>query len=249
MKITLKEHNKPNLPICEMICDNGLSEHLNKYELTKFLNCHSINLFIGRPRSGKTSLLYSFFKGSGKQKLLKKCFHNIYLFQPQNSRSSMKDNIFEEKLRDENKYDELTAENLEEVLNKIKAADHYENNCIVFDDMGAFLKNNDVKRLFKELVYNRRHLHTSIYFCNQSWLSIEKDLRKLFTNIFLFKVTRSEMEKLMDEVIETKKDYMIDIMKFVYDQPYQWLFINVDSGRLFKKFDEIILDENDEEQE
>ncbi len=33
-----------------------------------------------------------------------------------------------------------------------------------------------------------------------------------------------------------------DIRKLVYDKPYQYLFINVDSQRLFKGWDEIILD-------
>ena len=95
--------------------------------------------------------------------------------------------------------------------------------------MGAFLKNADTKRLFKELIYNRRHLHTSVFFLCQSWLSVEKDLRKLFTN----------------KVVEQKKDYMMDIMKIVYDKPHQFLFINTDTGRLFKNFDELILDETE----
>jgi hypothetical protein len=111
--------------------------------------------------------------------------------------------------------------------------------------MGSYLKNKDTALLFKELVYNRRHLHVSIFFLVQSWLSVAKDLRKLFTNIFLFKVSKSEMENLFSEVIETKKDLMLDIMKFTYDKPYQWLFINTDTGRMFKMFDEIILEEED----
>ncbi len=45
--------------------------------------------------------------------------------------------------------------------------------------MGAYLKDNETRKLFKEIIYNRRHLHISIFFCVQSWLSIEKDLRTL----------------------------------------------------------------------
>lgn len=247
MKIILKENNKPNMPKCEMLCDNGLSEHLNNYELTKFLNNHSVNLFIGRPASGKTSLLYSFFKGGKKDnRLLKKVYHNIYLFQPSHSRKSMKDNIFEEKLRDENKYDELTYENLEEVINKIKSAEPDERNCIILDDMGAYLKNKDTQKLFRELLMNRRHLHTSIFFLVQTFFSVPKDLRRLFTNTFVFRTTKNEMENIFNELVETKKEYMLDIMKYVYDKPYQWLFLNSDSGRLFKMWDEILINDVDD---
>jgi len=247
MKLSLKENSKPDLPVCVMNCDNGISDHLNNFELTKFMNCHSVNLLIGRPGSGKTSLLYSFFKsGKKNNRVFKKCFHNIYLFQPSHSRGSMKDNIFDEKLREENKYDELTASNLEDVISKIKSSESDEKHAIIFDDMGAYLKNKDTKKLFKELVMNRRHYHVSIFFLVQTFFSIEKDLRRLFTNVFVFRVTKNEMSNIFEELVEAKKDYMLDVMKFVYDKPYQWLFLNSDSGRLFKMFDEIIIEDIDD---
>ena len=43
MSITIKHNKKPNLPICEMVCDKKINPKLDKYELTKFLNCHSTN--------------------------------------------------------------------------------------------------------------------------------------------------------------------------------------------------------------
>ena len=54
--IRIKENSKPNLPHCEMVCDGKLHKKLDKYDLTSFLNCHSMTLLIGKPRSGKTSL-------------------------------------------------------------------------------------------------------------------------------------------------------------------------------------------------
>ena len=67
----------------------------------KFLNCHSTNLLIGKPRSGKTSLLYSLFKS---KRLLKKCCENIFLFQPTHSRQSMKVKDLFDQLDDHKKY-------------------------------------------------------------------------------------------------------------------------------------------------
>ena len=88
---------------------------------------------------------------------------------------------------------------------------------------------------------NRRPLHLSIFFLVQTYLSIERDVRKLFSNCFIFRCSKKEMETLADELIEQKKEYIDEIVKIVYDQPYQYLFINTDSQRLFKGFDEILL--------
>lgn len=239
MSITIKKNEAPNLSKCEMVCDGGLHDKLNNYELTKFLNSHETNLMIGRPASGKTSLLYSFFKSP---KIYRKVFHNIYLFQPSHSRSSMKDNIFS-KIPQEQCYEELNYENLHSVMESIKAEDKKYNNCIIFDDMTAYLKNSDVKQLLKELIFNRRHLRTTIIFLVQTWYSVEKDIRKLFSNIFCFRVSKQELATIFDEVVESKAKYMNDIAKMVFNEPYKYLFINVNSQRLFDGFDELMFDE------
>jgi len=239
MSITKKRNEAPPLSKCEMVCDGGLHEKLNNFELTKFLNSHETNLMIGRPASGKTSLLYSFFKSP---KIFRKVFHNIYLFQPSHSRASMKDNIFE-KIPQEQCYEELNYENLHGVMDTIKSEDKKYNNCIIFDDMTAYLKNADVKQLLKELIFNRRHLRCTVIFLVQTWYSIEKDIRKLFSNIFCFRVSKQELSTIMDEVVESKAKYMNDIAKIVFDEPYKYLFINVNTQRLFDGFDELIFDE------
>ena len=50
------------------------------------------------------------------------------------------------------------------------------------------------------------------------------------------------MEQIFDEVVELPKDYILPLIKLVYDEPHQYLFINTDSQRLFKNFDEIIIE-------
>jgi hypothetical protein len=241
MSITIRQNDKPNLTVCKMNCDDGLHEKLNTYELTKFLNAHTTTLMVGRPRSGKTSLLYSLFKSN---KLMKKTFHNIYVFQPNASRASMKDNIFG-KLPDDQLYEELTYENLNEVLNIIKIAGPEENHCIIFDDMTAYLKNKDTLQMLKEMIFNRRHLHLSIYFLVQTWYSVPKDIRKLFNNAFIFKVSKNEMENIFEEVVEQKKELIPAISKIVFSEPYQFLFINIESQRMFKNWDELVIDGDD----
>jgi hypothetical protein len=234
--LTLKKNPKPDLPICQMSCDTKLHHKLDDYEITKFMNCHSTNLLIGKMGSGKTNLLYSFFKS---KKLMNKVYDKIILFQPSSSRASMRDKLFDQ-LADEQKFEELNLENL---LAAEELCDEEGNNCIIFDDMGAYLKDKEIKKKLKEMIMNRRHKHLTIYFLCQTWFSIEKDIRKLFSNIFVFKVGKKELENIFEEVIERPKDLVMPISKLVYDKPFQFLFINVDSGRLFKTWDEIILDD------
>jgi hypothetical protein len=234
--ISIKKNSKPDLAVCKMNCDKELHSKLNKYELTSYLNCHSTNLLIGKPRSGKTSMLYSLFK---HKDLLRKCFHTIYLFQPSHSRVSMKDKIFD-KLPDGQKYDELDYDSLAQVLDEIKSSPPNENHCIIFDDMTAYLKDKNILKIFQELIFNRRHLHTSIFFLVQSWYSVPKIIRKMWSNIFVFRVSKQEMEVIMDEVVEQKKDMALDIVKTVFDKPYNFLYINTDSGKLYKNWDELI---------
>jgi len=233
--MNFKLNNKPKLKVTKIICDDPLHEKLNEYDISKFFNCHSTNLLIVKLGSGKTSTMTSWFQS---KILLKKVYHTIYLFQPSHSTASLKDNIFEDL---PNKYDELTFETLNDCLEKIKNDDSKFCNAIIIDDMTAALKNNDIKKLLKQLIYNRRHLRSSLFFLCQTYLSVEKDLRKLFSNIFIFKVSIAELDLIFEEHIELNKEQITTIRKFVFDKPNNFLFLNTDSGRLFKNWDEILI--------
>lgn len=232
--ISIKENDAPKLAICKMLCDTKLHPKLDNYDLTSFLNNHSTTLFIGRPKSGKTSLLYSFLKS---KEIFKGTFDKIFLMQPAQSRASMKDPLFD-KIPDKQKYNELTIANLQDIEENL--SEH--NNVILMDDCTAYLKDSSIKKKLKELVYNRRHKHLSIIFLVQSYLSIEKDIRKLFSNLFIFKCSKNEMETIWEELVEYPKEYILPIMKMVYDKPYQYLFLNTDSQRMFKNFDELMIE-------
>lgn len=230
----IKENAKPKLKTCTMLCDSKLHPKLDNYDLTSFMNNHSTTLMIGRPKSGKTSLLYSFFKSKD---IFKNTFDKIFLFQPEQSRASMKDKLFD-RIPDDQKYEELTLENLNNVEENL--SEH--NNVIIMDDMTAYLRDKSIKKKLKELVFNRRHKHLSIIFLVQTYMSIEPDIRKLFSNMFIFKCSKREMETIWDEHVELPNDYVLPIMKIVFDQPYEYLFLNTDSQRLFKGFDEIVVE-------
>lgn len=242
MSIKIEKQKAPHLVKTDMICDGGLNKKLEKYELLKHLNQHSTTLLIGKPRSGKTSLITSLFNS---QDCLKKVYHKVYIFQPASSGASVKNNIFD-KLPDEQIHNELTIENLTQVYNEISGLPKNHNKCIVLDDQGSYLKNKELQRLFKNLCFNRRHLGVSIFFLTQTYFSVPKELRKIFNNLFIFKTSKMELQTIFEEQIELDKSYVLPISKLVFNEPYNYLFINTDAQSLYRNFDKIVLEEDDE---
>ena len=237
MSISIKENPAPKLCQMQTNCDEMLHPKLDEYELTKFLNKHTTNLIVGRPGSGKSSFIFAMFKS-----VLRKTYHHIYYFCPKKSMDSVKANIFE-KLPDNQIYHELTYENLSEVLDAIQSAPKSENNCLILDDQGAYLKQPETKQLFRMILMNKRHLSLSLFVLQQTYLSIERDVRKLFDNFFIYKVNRNEIQQIFDEIVESRKDKAGEISKIVYDKPYQFLFIHPDTQRMFRSWDELIFTE------
>ena len=227
---------KPPLPHCGMNCDTKLSKKLEKYPLIDDLfNKTSTNLVIGRPGSGKSSWLYSILMGP-----LRKKFHTIYVFMPRASMMSMKDPIYES-LPEDQKFDELNLENLTYVFDRIKQEDRLYNNCIICDDQAAFLKNKEIAKLMKELMFNKRHMKCSLFFCVQTFFSCPKDaLRRSFDNLVLFKCSKDELKNIFEELIESKAQYRDEISELVFNEPYKFLACNLINQNMYDSWDKII---------
>ena len=249
MSLELKHNPKLDLDIPEFCCDdNPIGSHLNEYPVLSYLNNYGCNCLLGRPASGKTSLLVSFLSGRGKKKVLRKCFNNVIAVMPSSSRNSMKKNIFEnhpkEKMFETLDYDTITK--ISDMLHTSTAAK--ENTLLILDDIGAVLKSKEIQKVLRIIIYNRRHLKVQIWMLLQSYISCPLEIRKLFTNLFVFKPSKMEAENILRETLEFDKDLALKIIQTAYDKPHQWLMINVDSQRLFKGFDEIIIHKDGEEE-
>jgi DNA replication protein DnaC len=240
--IRIKENKKPNIEKIKFECDNEIHTKLNEFPLARdFLNKSNTTLFIGRQGSGKTSLMVNIVK-----KIYKKCFHFIYVFMPHSSRKSLKNNIFDKYLDESQLYEELNEETIEDLYAKLK--DNSENNyrsLVIFDDVQKALKNNDVLRSLKNIIANQRHLKVCNFILLQNYFSLDKSLRELTNNIIMFKLNKSQTEKIFNESIESAKDKFHDIRNVVFDKPYSYMFINLPSQRIFKEWDEIIYNDDD----
>jgi len=156
----------------------------------------------------------------------------------------MDDNIFS-KLPDNQIFDELTGEVLDEIIERAKAREEGDKIAIIIDDCAASLKNSSVQKSLKQISCNKRHLGIyATFILSQTWKSVPFEVRRLYDNIVVFKVSPDEMESMFIETLPQYKDYSQAIQKMVYNKPHEYLVINTGSGRLFKKFDEIIINDD-----
>ena len=241
MSISIKKNVRPALKPVLMNCDYILDKKLEMYELTKLaFSQHSTTMFVGRPGSGKSSFLSSLFT----KKLLKGVYNTIFVFQPESSRKSNDSDIFSQ-LPDDQLFDELNLENLQYVMDVIQS-DPESNYLVIFDDMGSALKNKSCLTLLKKMMMNKRHLKLSMFFLCQTFYTQNKEIRRLFNNYFIFKVCTNDLRNITDEILEIDKDLVPKIRDLVFDAKYNFLYIHIDSQRLFKNFDEILVQSDDD---
>ena len=187
--IRIKENDKPDLKQPTFLCDTKLHNKLYAYDATSLINKSNFSLFLGKPGSGKTSLMISLLNTPA---LFKRCFHRIYVFMPSHSRGSLKENIFEG-LPEDQLYDHLTRETIDDVFENIEDnAEDGKFSLIILDDVQQALKDKFVAKRLLEIAANRRHLKTSIWLLAQTYKSIPRQVRQVFTNLFVFKINSTK---------------------------------------------------------
>jgi len=238
----IKNDLSENLEIPEFSCDKLLSENIPP----PLPNQNFAMAITGRPQSGKTSLLIALLTNKKPYKCYKKVFHHVILFMPQSSMKSLKKNIFE-KISDEQKFDELTLENLEMAYELVKMwREEGHQTLIIFDDMTSSLKINEIQKRLKQMIFNMRHLKISLIFLSQSIIAIPPEIRRNLSHIITFKPAMKEWEIYCNEFLNMASRDREILYDFVFDKNHNFLFNDMKKGKLYKKFDEIVF-ESDEE--
>ncbi len=234
----LKTNKPPVLKMPSFSVDNELDSKLNEYEITSLMNKSNFTLFLGKAGSGKSSLLISFLQTPA---LFKKVYHNIFLFMPSNSRNSIRNGFFDKNLPEDQIFDDVSLENLQYVYDKAQDdAKEDLNTLIIFDDTQKYLK-GECEKLLLHIINNRRHARVSIWLACQTYNSIPRQVRQGITDLFIFKINKTEMENIFNEMVEQHKKIFHDILQFVFDKPHNFLFLDTNSQRLFKNWNEIII--------
>lgn len=237
--VTLKILDKPDLGHTKMTCDGVIHDKLTKWPMTNdAFSTSSFNIIIGRMGQGKTSLLTSFVK-----KLFNRCFEHIYVFMPSNSRASIENDIFGKNLPSNQLFDTLTFENLGKLYKDLQAnsSDKF-NSLVIIDDFQVSLKDPAIIQVLQRIVTKMRHLRCTIFLLQQNFQALVKPLRELASNLIIFNLGKSQLEKIFDEVMQMDKDTFRDLVEISFKDPHDWVLINLHRSRkIYRMFDEILL--------
>lgn len=224
---------KLNLKKIKFNCDEMICPDMEHMPMWSHLNKTNFSIFLGKPASGKTTLMMSILRN---KKLYAKKFDNIVLVMPPNSRQSLASDL----LIDPGKiYDSL--ENIDEIYDRLDTASKAgERTLLILDDVSADLKSSkQIEETLSKIIYNMRHLKTTIFLLVQSYITIPKNMRKCITNLFVFKLSKNEMEVLSKEIFEMDSRETLGLLK-LYEKKHDYLFINVNSQQMFRNQDYVI---------
>ena len=236
-------HNKPKLKMPEFKVDEPLSKHLEDDPLLSNMNKSFCCGLIGKAGSGKTSLMVSFLQTPKK---FKKVFNKIYVFMPNSSRNSMKNNIFDV-LPEDQLFEGVSYEILSEVYERLlESTEDNHKSLLVFDDVQSYLKNKEVEVNLLHIIANRRHLRCSFFIIAQNYNKIPKNIRQSFTDIFLFNVGKEEYINIYEENINLSKDdfskVLTEYRSIKKTESNSFIYIH-DKYKNFINWNEIIEDE------
>jgi hypothetical protein len=200
---------------------------------------NQLNFFMlisGKPQSGKTSLILNLI--CKKNKVYNQRFDRIYIFSP--SLITLKDDPFAE-LPDNQKFSELTPQDLEQVLKEISKSG--EKILFIMDDVVNDMKKNGVLTILNKMLMNRRHLagaggSCSFIITTQIYNKVPITLRKTATQVILYQTkNKKEIDTIFDELVLIPKEDYYNILKYCFDKKHNFIYIDVNKthDKMFHK--------------
>ena len=230
MEISEVESNKKiTISKVEFVCDL-VDESIPK---PLFQNYNSFLILTAPPRSGKSTWITNCLCKKGK--VYNKKFDRIFIVSP--SLKTAKEDPFA-CIPEEQIATELTLDFLEYFEAEVKESG--ERVLLLLDDVvNDIRKNKGVDKQLAKILYNRRHMTAnggdeangvSIWLTTQSWNRIPLFLRKVANGVVAWKLKNvKEIASLYDElVVGLSKDQFFQILKYVFQKQFDFLFINMD---------------------
>ena len=240
----IENDNAPHLRVPHFVVDHKIKE-VEK----PFPSVASYLVFCGKSRSGKSSLITSLLTSN---RMYYRAFNNVIVCMPKHSFNSMKeeDNPYAN-LDPEKVHHEFNYETLEGIYQQIVGySQEEEDTLLLIDDYASELKNGDLLKLLNSLVNNRRHLRLSIWMSVQTYRSIPMSNRKTINCLILFKCNnKAEINSIWEEMTFLSKEQFYDLITFVFQKPFDYLFIDRDDNSYWKKFSQIIIKDDQKENE
>ena len=170
------------------------------------------------------------------RKVYNKKFDRVFVVSP--SLKTAKDDPFDCLPADQIE-PELTVEFLERFTEEVSESG--ERILLLLDDVvNDIRKNKGVDKALAKILYNRRHITAdggdtangvSVWLTTQCFNRIPLMIRKVANGLVAFKLKNmKEILSIYDEfVIGLTKDEFMSILKYVYQSPFDFLFINMDN--------------------
>ena len=204
-----------------------------------FPSVASYMVFVGKSRSGKSSLITSILTN---RRIYRNAFHNVIIVIPKHSFHSMspEDNPFLA-LDKEKIYHDFGFDILAQIYNQIIAyAQDEEDTLLLIDDYASELKNGDVLKLLNSLVNNRRHLRLSVWMSVQTYKSIPLSNRKTINILVLFKcMNKAEIKAIWEEMTFLSKEVFFHLLHYVFQKPFDYLVLDRDNNEYYRKWNKI----------
>ena len=189
-------------------------------------------LLVGRPNSGKTSLLLNMINKKAKNSLYKK-FDKVYIFS-----ASIKTVSIKIKLDADQIYDDINE--LESVIERIKEKD--EKTLIIFDDFIAQIKDDEK---FTKLIFNRRHIGggCSVIITTQIFNKLPLSLRKCATDLIIYSTSnKRELDSIFNDYINIPKNDFYNLCRYVFQKDnHQYLWIKNDTNKFYHNLNKLEL--------
>ena len=182
---------------------------------------------VGKPGSGKSHLIYELLKNPG---MYFKRFNKVLFCSPYEIPGISMDK--------ENWSTEL---NLEWLMGKVKEQPSGSNVLIILDDVIADIKKKQADPLLKKLIFNRRHLipngTISYIIAAQKYVVCPTTIRSCITALVVFKTQPADWRKIKEENLYMDKALEGHVVSNVYSKPYSFIYMRLDNGDLYNKFD------------
>lgn len=233
MRIEEKQDANVTLSLPSFSCDNSFGKHIPP----NLPSQHFAWCFSGKAGSGKTSLCMSLLCGKRDARVYRKVFDRVHLIAPSHSLASMKQNYFKDHPRDRIHHT-LDGDLLGRIKESAKELreDEDGNTLILIDDMAVHLKNKHVIRELSDIIANRRHYGISLIILIQSYLFLPLIVRKQLTHLCMWKPTnRKEMESVFGELIYLDKDSCSKLHKHVFQDKYDFLYLDINNHNPFHR--------------
>eukprot|EP01050_Picozoa_sp_SAG11_P007723 SAG11_NODE_653_length_7913_cov_86.345790_6_plen_250_part_00 len=198
-----------------------------------FQNYNHFLILTAPPRAGKSTWIQNCLCKKGK--VYNRKFDKIYIVSP--SLKTAKNNPFE-CIPEDQIENELTVDFLNRFYDEVEGSG--ERVLLLLDDVvNDIRKNKGVDKSLAKILYNRRHITAdggdeangvSVWLTSQVYNRIPLMIRKAANGIIAFKLKNvKEIMSIYDEFVVgmTKEQFML-VLKYVYKNPYDFLFMNMD---------------------